>query len=354
MKISLPFPINCSHSLPGKRATATANVQFEKEFEIAEVSIGDTILAARSYNDALRIDIEYRFHEGSFYRPANDTGKAWLATDLLKPTAGYERNYANLLANLDVAQAVGWEWEWSMISLYHPASGFKHLKESSIGKLYDADAEIAKTTGFVRQAVQDRALVIDGNVWIKIDEPHLIARLPDRPQMEIGSVSIAVNEQLLRPNKKSGIRRGHVYRPPAEEPCFRLDRIDDFKDYLVERRKKLNLETKVLFDTEIDLIAPDLLTFDDESDNLARTGDGILTIVQAELRGASLNKHHAWHELDEMVGNAFKDLRSVNADKLNDATGKLASFAVSADAKQMAVDAAERFEMRPMGAAFSI
>lgn len=354
MKITLPFPIYCSHSMPGKRATVTANVQFEKELDVAEIGISDTILVARAHSDAKHIDIEYRFHEGSFYRPANDTGKPWPVADILKPTPGYERNYGNLLVNLDVPQTVGWQWEWSTISLYHPASGISHMKESSVGKVYDADVEAARITGFIKQAVEQRALIIDGNVWIKVDEPHLVARLPDRPQMETGKVMISVNEQLLRPNRKSGIRRNHVYRPPAEEPCFRLDRLEDFQDYLTERRRKANLETKFEFDTQIDLISPDVLRFDDEADNLARTGDGILTMVQAELRGSSLEKLKAWHNLDELVGKAFKDLKAVDADELNEATEKLANFASNADVKQMASDAADRFAVRPMDSSYRI
>jgi len=347
MKVRLPFPVNCSRVLPGKRSYQNGYVVFEDMFDIKVVEEKDTVLAAKVMYRGVTEEA-YRVYEGHFYRPAET---AWYDGKNLKrrnfPEDVHHSELGALLVNGGESLAPGdFVYEYSRVPTM-----LKEIKSHEVLRFDNADQEIERRRNLARVAYENLGLVIDGMLWMRIDEPHLIIKRPIRGFDGHTDVEITVSERRQVPGQRGGVLRNVPYEPPRLCPTFRLDRLDEMVDFVSESRREEGVETQFIL-PELFVLRPEFFVYDDETDNLVRSADEVLSMTQPELRGASKPFVNAWHDVDVAVAKGLKSLEACSVEEIEAGLDLIASVSRNEPARKIASRALERFDLRTIGPTF--
>jgi hypothetical protein len=349
MKVKLPFPVDCWRVLPGKRSCQNGYVVFEDVFNVAEVSESDTVVAAQVLNRGT-VEEVYRVFEGRFYRPAEI---AWYNGKHLQT-----RNFPEDVDHLELGAVLvnggkplppgDFVYEYSR----YP-SILKEVKAHEVLRFEDADQKIELRRALARTAYEEIALVIDGMLWMRIDEPHLIVKRPTRGfDNDLGTnLEITVSERRPVPGQRGGAVRNIPYEPPRLCPTFRMDRLDEMVDFIRDGRRESELETNFVL-PDLQILRPEFFVYDDEADNLVRSADEVLDLTQGELRGASKTFLDAWHEVDVAVAKGLISLESCSGEEIETGLDLISSVSRNEKARKIASRALDRFSMRSIGPSF--
>lgn len=348
MKVRLPFPVSCSRVLPGKRSYSNGYVVFEETFDVREAAEKDTVLAAKVMFGGVAEEA-YRVYEGHFYRPASI---GWYDTEELNkrhfPEDVDNRGLAAVLVNGGNPLAPGeFIYEYSRLT-----SMLREVRSHEVLRFDNADQEIERRRNLARVAYEEMALVIDGMVWMRIDEPHLIVKRPERGFFDGQTdIEITVSERRPVPGQLGGVLRQIPYEPPQLCPTFRLDRMEEMVDFIGECRREDGVETRFIL-PELHVLRPEFFVYDDETDNLVRSADQVLSMTQPELRGASKSFMEAWHDADVAVAKGLKSLEACSGEEIEAALDLIASASRNEKARKVASRALERFSLRAIGPTF--
>ena len=348
MKARLPFLVDCTRVEPGKRAYQRGYVAFEDTFDVNVIDERDTAIAARLVHAGVTEQL-YRLHEGRFYRPASDR---WYDSEDKN-----NRNFPSDIDGLEIAALLvngggpikqgEWLYEFSRLLGVE-----RQIKSHEVVKFSDADQEIERRRELARKAYEDMTIIIDGMAWMQIDEPHLIVSRPQRgftdDQVEF---EIVVSERRPVPVERGGVFRQFPYEPPQLCPTFRLDRLDEMVDFIHEARQQEGLETKLKV-PELQVLRPEFFVYDDETDNMVRSADEILTMTQPELRGATKTFVNAWHNVDVAVAKGLQTLEASTADDIEAGLGLIAAMTTNEKARRVASRALQRFSLRSIGPSY--
>jgi hypothetical protein len=225
-------------------------------------------------------------------------------------------------------------------------------KSHEVLKFENADLEIERRRNLARNAYEEMALVIDNMVWMRIDEPHLIVKRPQRGFYEGQTdIEIVVSERRPIPGQLGGVLRQIPYEPPQLCPTFRMDRLDEMVDFIGECRREDGLETQLTV-PEIQVLRPEFFVYDDETDNMVRSADEVLTMTQPELRGATKAFMEAWHDVDVAVAKGLQSLDACSGEEIEAGLDLIAAVTANEKARKVAFRAFERFSLRSIGPSF--
>jgi hypothetical protein len=347
MRVRLPFPVNCSRVLQGKRSYQNGYVVFEDTFDVKEAEEKDTVLAAKVLYRGV-VEEAYRVYEGQFYRPAET---AWYDGKNLNKRYFPEdvdiSELGALLVNGGDPLAPGeFMYEHSRLPKM-----LMEVRAHEVQRFENADQEIEKRRSLARRAYEEVALVIDGMLWMSIDEPHLIVKRPPRGFEGQTDIEITVSERRPTPGKRGGVLRDTPYEPPQLCPTFRVDRLDEMVDLIGDCRREDGVETHFIL-PELQVIRPEFFVYDDETDNLVRSADEVLSMTQAELRGATKSFVEAWHDVDVAVAKGLHSLEACSGEDIEAGLDLIASVSRNEKARKVASRALERFSLRAIGPTF--
>lgn len=348
MKVRLPFLVECSRVEPGKRSYQRGYVAFEDAFDVKVVDERDTVVAAKVMYAGVAEQL-YRLHEGKFYMPAS---RRWYDSEDMNrrtfPGDLDSSEIAALLVNGGGPIKMGqWTYEYSRLMGYE-----RELKSHDVVKFYEADQEIERRRDLARMAYEEKTIVISGMAWMLIDEPHLTVGRPQRgftdDQTEF---EIVISERRPVPGERGGAFRQLPYEPPQLCPTFRLDRLAEMVEFIRDQRHQDGLETELKI-PELQVLRPEFFVYDDETDNMVRSADEVLTMTQSELRGASKAFMDAWHDVDVAVAKGLKSLDACSGEDIEAGLDLIAATTRNEKARKVASRALERFSLRSIAPAF--
>lgn len=346
MRILAPVPVFGKFSNSPDRRIAPGLGFCNRWFEIPEYSASDAPVVVK-VSIQPRTEFSYRWMDGKFYRQPFGYPQSFDTSVVTKTTIESNivpfRKLAEVLLQPNIEQSGVYEYERLIDA---------HKINAEVHRWLDAEEETARMIERAKIAYEDRCVMIDGEMWMQVDEPRWTVNL--QRAHHHGNSSFAYFQLMDHqpvPGKPGGIGKRWDYVHPYERPTYRLDRLDEMKDYVADRDRASGLTNCWISDSRlVDIIIPDFLTFDDEKDNVVRTGDFVLSEMQAELRGKSLAVVTWWGELDQKVSSALKNADDADCEGIMSLMQAVAENCRSPRAIQAAMDAKARYALRPMTA----
>jgi hypothetical protein len=356
LKALLPFIVHCRYQpIGGRGAPKTGYVTFEREFDIHEVATDEAPIVAEALNPDDTVVGRYRIHAGHFY---TQTSKKTDQDDVLdtisvenlvgwKDAIGTDHLYpfADIFSHVTTRYEDG-NGHWYSFQAYDLLGANHYPNERTIKEFYEAGDEITRQHGVAVQSYQRRGLIIDGAMWFQIDEPRLVCNLDKvSPDFPILSIDIYTEEQ--RPDRRTDYHRTQPYLGPFDAPAFRLDRLDDFKAYLTERTG-IDATRFYGLGNNVNLLMPDALRFDDETDNLFRATRSILELTQPDMLDGSFALNGGWVDLQQRMLRAKLDKSEVVLEQMATSLDAFSSITDNNQARLQAKDALGRWDLRVM------